>query len=293
MNNVQKNRIEGLSLEEKKKLLQEILKERKVQPSAESWPLTTAQQSLFFLNRLNLSDGSYNTGFALNLNFNVDKEALVNSINQIYARHKLLSVKFRQGEAVPECFLEGSSPNLQTIDLKGYSEKEGHAIINTKHKMPFDLEKGPVVRCFLFIRDDHRYVFLFSIHHIVYDNGCTNLLLKELIHFYLESTGHQSPVQVNPSPQSFIHFVNQEKKNLNSESGAENKRFWKREMDKLESIVKLKDYNDSLSPLSNIGDSAEIFIEKALCLKLKTCATSESVTVFSWLFAVYKLVMHS
>jgi hypothetical protein len=90
--NGQIKQIEGLSLEEKRKLLAELVQQQASEPKRA--PLSFAQERLWFLTQLEPENPAYNLPFALRLSGDLNVAALEKSINAIVARHETLRTKF-------------------------------------------------------------------------------------------------------------------------------------------------------------------------------------------------------
>jgi hypothetical protein len=94
--NGQIKQIEGLSLEEKRKLLAELVQQQASEPKRA--PLSFAQERLWFLTQLEPENPAYNLPFALRLSGDLNVAALEKSINAIVARHETRSNRFGRRE---------------------------------------------------------------------------------------------------------------------------------------------------------------------------------------------------
>ena len=92
--NGQIKQLDGLSLEEKRKLLADLLQQQAAEPKRA--PLSFAQERLWFLTQLEPENPSYNLPFALRLDGDLDQAALEKSIDAIIARHETLRTKSRR-----------------------------------------------------------------------------------------------------------------------------------------------------------------------------------------------------
>src|SRR6185436_5511609 len=90
--NSQIKQINGLSVEEKKRLLADLLQRQQL--DQQRIPLSFAQERLWFLTQLEPENPSYNVPVALRLSGDLNVVALENSINAIVSRHETLRTKF-------------------------------------------------------------------------------------------------------------------------------------------------------------------------------------------------------
>ncbi|HKN84660.1 MAG TPA: condensation domain-containing protein, partial [Pyrinomonadaceae bacterium] len=90
--NAEIKQMDGLSVDEKRKLLADLLRQQNLEPR--KFPLSFAQERLWFLAQLEPANPSYNIPFALRLSGDLDVATLERSINTIVARHETLRTKF-------------------------------------------------------------------------------------------------------------------------------------------------------------------------------------------------------
>src|SRR2546423_15065690 len=97
--NGQTKQINGLSLEEKRRLLAELLQQRPSEPKR--FPLSFAQERLWFLTELDPDNPSYNVPVALRLTGDLDVAGRGKRINSPPARPEKHRTKFspRRGGA--------------------------------------------------------------------------------------------------------------------------------------------------------------------------------------------------
>src|SRR5436190_16000829 len=114
--NGQIKQINGLSVEEKRRLLAELLQRQALEPKR--LPLSFAQERLWFLAELDPENPSYNVPVALRLTGKLDVAALEKSINAIVERHETLRTTFAAVDGEPFQFVSGgATTTLELIDL--------------------------------------------------------------------------------------------------------------------------------------------------------------------------------
>src|SRR5436853_1582086 len=119
--------------EQKHKLLEYLLDEEEVHlPNAEEmttagdgyqFPLSFAQQRLWFLDQLEPGSPTYNIPLAIRLSGELDVQALERSLNEIVRRHEVLRTRFVAVEGKPtQEILGGLSLPLIVTDLRRLPE---------------------------------------------------------------------------------------------------------------------------------------------------------------------------
>ena len=163
-----------------------------IRPRRESlgdFPLSYAQQRLWFLDQLEPGNPFYNVPGAFRLAGSLDEAALARALSGIVRRHEILHTTFpaiagrpvqRVGPPVPV--------PLPSIDLSGLPEADRHAAVWTciaaEVQRSFDLAAGPPIRFLLLRLAPTERVLAFTLHHIVSDGWSMRILVRELAAFY-------------------------------------------------------------------------------------------------------------
>ncbi|WP_224791605.1 condensation domain-containing protein, partial [Pseudomonas aeruginosa] len=143
-----------------------------------------AQQRQWFLWQLEPDSAAYHIPAALRLRGELDVEALKRSFAALVERHEGLRTTFRQegGETLQVVHdrlpLEIREQSLGTAD-----EAVLMARIEEEVRVPFDLERGPLLRVLLLRLSAEEQVLVVTLHHIVSDGWSTPIMVEELMQF--------------------------------------------------------------------------------------------------------------
>ncbi|HWM94490.1 MAG TPA: amino acid adenylation domain-containing protein [Thermoanaerobaculia bacterium] len=144
-------------------------------------PLTTPQQRLWFLHRLDPDSPAYNMpGLA---RVSGDPASLRASLSAVVARHEALRTTF-PGEEPWQEIAPPAPVELPVVDLSGLPDPAGEArrLASEEARRPFDLARGPLIRTFLLSlranREENR--LLVNLHHIVADGWSLEILAREV-----------------------------------------------------------------------------------------------------------------
>ena len=181
--NGQLKQLDGLSLEEKRKLLADLLQQQASEPKRV--PLSFAQERLWFLTQLEPENPSYNLPFALRLSGDLDIAALEKSIEAIIARHETLRTKFVAIDGEPFQFVSPKAPaTFEILDLRTFDEDkvelELKRLMTTVAERPFDLATDYPMRASLLKLADDDHVLLVTMHHIISDAWSVSIFTHEL-----------------------------------------------------------------------------------------------------------------
>ncbi|HEY6217145.1 MAG TPA: condensation domain-containing protein, partial [Pyrinomonadaceae bacterium] len=284
--------IDGLSVEEKRRLLADLLRQQSFEPKP--FHLSFAQERLWFLTTMHPEDASYNLPVAFRISGDLDVPTLEKSINGIVARHETLRTTFSDVDGEPFQFV---SPNetstLEFIDLTSSRnvdvDVECKRLTSMKAEQPFDLARDRPLRVSL-IRlapDDH--VLLLTMHHIVSDAWSVGILIRELSSFYKAfSTG--SVPSLPDLPIQYRDFAAWQRDLLQGESLKQQVAYWAAQ---LTGAAKLDLPTDHVRPSvrTSRGTHLTFNLDSDLTKRLKDITQTEGVTLFMTLLAAFKVLL--
>ena len=119
--------------------------------TATRFPLSYAQQRLWFLDQLMPGQGLYNMPTVLHLTGELDVAALARTFAELVRRHEALRTSFTSRQGRPEQVVHAPSPwRLPVVDLHGLpaaaQEAEALRLARQESVRPFDLERAPLLR---------------------------------------------------------------------------------------------------------------------------------------------------
>ncbi|MFH1058252.1 MAG: condensation domain-containing protein, partial [Pseudomonadota bacterium] len=155
------------------------------EPGPQTVPLSSQQERMWFLNRLEGGADGYMDIGAFRLQGPLDLAALARSLTWLVARHPVLRTVFRDGPAGPEQVIQPAGPaDLTVTELAGLDQAARQAAIQEtlvrEGGRALDLAQGPVARFGLlrFAPEDHALIIL--PHHAAWDGWSTGVFLREL-----------------------------------------------------------------------------------------------------------------
>ena len=279
---------------EKRKLLEQKLKQKG--SKFNSFPLSFAQQRLWFLDQLEPGNPAYNIPAAFRLIGTLNHEALEKSLNEIVNRHEILRTTFTavSGKAV-QIIDKKSKILLEKITLKDSDASAREAqikqIISKKIKHRFNLTKGPLGFISLITIKENEHILLMVMHHIISDGWSMGIIIAEFGALYQAYVNNQQPNLPKLKIQ-YADFAQWQHKWLSGERLNKQLSFWKKQLGTNPPILKLP--TDYLRPaiLSNKGKSANILLPEALLKKIQDFSRTESVTTFMTFLAVFQALLY-
>ncbi|MEU4403878.1 amino acid adenylation domain-containing protein [Streptosporangium sp. NPDC023963] len=150
-------------------------------------PLSFGQERLWFLNRLDPDDASYNMCLVRRLRGPLDREALAGALAGTVARHESLRTRFPEVDGVPVVVVDPPGPvTVEEADAAG--EAGALELVAALTNAPFELGARPPLRVTLIrvAEDDH--VLCVVLHHILGDGWSLNLIFDEVSRLYSGAT---------------------------------------------------------------------------------------------------------
>ena len=169
-------------------------------------PLSFSQQRLWFMDQLQPLNPFYNVVAAVRLTGALDVEALRRACDEIARRHEALRTVFAlQGEDPVQVVQPPVSLELPLDDLRSFSGEEGRAEavrrVSADANRPFDLGRGPLVRCRLLRLGEEEHVMTLVLHHIIADGWSIGVFVREVVLLY-QSYSEGRPLLCPSSPCS-------------------------------------------------------------------------------------------
>ncbi len=259
-----------------------------------SLPLSYAQHRLWFIDRLEPQSAAYNVSLALRFFGILDRAALQKSVDEIVCRHEVLRTRFLERDGVPvQEITQHSSLSVEMVDLRkfGIAERENEVRRRTEAetKMPFDLERGPLLRMKLLQTGEQEHVLLLSMHHIVSDEWSLGIMVEEFTALYAAyAAGRESPL-----PELELQYGDYsvwQREWMQGEVRNEQLEYWRKQ------LAGLKPLNlaSGLSPAvrSHHGTWKMFELPEDVASEIKALALREGVTLYMMLLAVLQVLLH-
>jgi aspartate racemase len=261
------------------------------------FPLSFAQQRLWFLDQLEPGSPLYNTPHAFRMSGILDVQALQQTFEAIVSRHESLRTTFSDVEGVPmQCIAEKGAISLPVIDLTSLPEadREGEAqrLAAEEFRRPFNLAQGPLLRLNLLRLSDKEHILLLTLHHIVTDGWSMGILVQEMATIY-EAFSHGTVPSLPELPIQYADFAEWQRKWLEGEMLESQISYWKEQLGGKLPIVELPTDHPRPAFQTYRGKKKTRVLPKTLHEALKALSHREGVTLFMTLLAAFQTLLHS
>ncbi|HET9917757.1 MAG TPA: amino acid adenylation domain-containing protein [Candidatus Binatia bacterium] len=260
-----------------------------------AFPLSFAQQRLWFLQRLYPDSSTYNIPTALRLRGELDIKALQQSIDHLIERHEVLRTTFaiREGEAVqivhPTLPVSIAKTDLGNIEASR-REETLLGLIQFDARLPFDLERGPLLRVKLIQIADDEHVLVLNLHHIVSDGWSMDVIFRELSVIYQACRSGQ-PHALPELPIQYADYSVWQRNWLQGANLDQQLSYWRKQLDGL-STLQLPTDHPRPPAQTYRGSSQSMELSAELSQALKGLSQREGVTLYMTLLAAFQTLLY-
>jgi amino acid adenylation domain-containing protein/non-ribosomal peptide synthase protein (TIGR01720 family) len=204
---------------------------------AHSFPLSFAQQRLWFLEQFEPDTSLYNIPEALRISGRLQRAALRQTLDRLVARHETLRTTFVAIDGEPMQVIGEPQPvNMPLVDLRDLPEPgreiEAMRLVKEEGARPFDLAAGPLLRVTLLQLAEEEYILLLSMHHIISDGWSKGVLMRELTTLYQALIGNPDSAAtcLPPLPIQYADFAVWQRQWLQGKTLEEQVSYWKQQL---------------------------------------------------------------
>jgi amino acid adenylation domain-containing protein len=260
-----------------------------------TWPLSFAQQRLWFLEQYKPGKALYNIPVALEITGSLDINALQWSIRQTALRHEALRTTFLSKEGLAfQCVWDDVPAVLEMRQLPApYSDSTDTEILEIAQRefqRPFDLAKGPLFRALLLRASENRSVLLFTIHHIVSDAWSWKVIAHDIGHYYTEYFC-KPPTPLPELPLQYVDFACWQLESTTNNSHGKHLEYWRTELRGAPFFLDLPADLPRPSEQVHCGDEFSFQLPAELSQRLRAFCQRRRATVFMSMISVFGLLL--
>ncbi|HVT16281.1 MAG TPA: amino acid adenylation domain-containing protein [Thermoanaerobaculia bacterium] len=259
------------------------------------FPLSFAQQRLWFLDQLEPGQGWYNMPLFLRLRGPLALPALRRAFHDVERRHEVLRTTFTlAGEQAAQAIAPPRGLALPLANLAGLptpaATAELERLLAAAAARPFDLARGPLCRALLLRLGERDHALLLALHHIVCDGWSLGVLVRELAALYgAHASGRPSPLP--PLPIQYADFAVWQRQSLAGEALARQLAYWKRQLTASPPLIELPTDRPRPALQSLRGRTLPLPLPGGLWSGVQTLARGLEATPFMVLLAVFKALL--
>jgi amino acid adenylation domain-containing protein len=260
-----------------------------------SFPVSFAQQRVWFLHHLEPTIASYNLPVAVRLTGPLDVGTLEESLNEVVRRHDSLRTSFPVWEGRPvQVIGPVGQADLREIDLTDFPpearETEAARLASGEANLPFDLAQGPLFRAKLLRLCEEEHVLIVTMHHIVSDGWSVGILMRELAALY-EAFRLGRPSPLPELPIQYADYSLWQQDWLRGDVLQAELDYWKSRLDGIPALIEVATDRPRSAVRSLRGASLSAILPPGLLERLKALSRSENSTLFMTLLAAFQVLL--
>jgi len=258
--------------------------------TADNFPLSFAQQRLWFLSQLQQDSAVYNLAGGVRMEGALSVTALERALDEIVRRHESLRTTIRQIESEPVQILKSPHKfSLSQIDLRDVPETkreaEAQSLLTHEARKPFNIEQGPLFRATLMLLSEREHILLLTMHHIISDGWSIGILVRELIELY------DRPARLPELSVQYVDFAAWQREWLQGELLDKQVSYWTENLAGAPSLLELPTDRPRPPTPTYRGARYPVVIPQELTQSLKQLSEQHNVTLFMTLLAAFQVLL--
>ncbi len=261
----------------------------------ETYPLSFAQQRIWFLEQLFPNKCVYHIPIIVRLKGNLNVAAITAAIDKVVEAHSILSVVFSEQGGVPyQKVLENNHIVLNVSNLKKISKSKKEELLQNELKSlansKFDFTK-PLFRANLFMVEEDDSILAMTLHHIVGDALSVEIILNDLALFYNSYQKTDEALSQGPT-FSYMDFIVWQKSWLKDEHLEQQLLYWKNKLANLPGFFRLPFAKQRPLKPSHEGRYYSFSLKEETVQNLKALGAERQATLFMVLLSGFKVLLN-
>ncbi|MEH1937180.1 MAG: amino acid adenylation domain-containing protein [Nostoc sp.] len=258
--------------------------------------LSFAQQRLWLLAQLQGSSASYNMPMALQLDGNLNIDALHSSLAYLLNRHDSLRMHFLAVAGQPQIAIKNLD-DIEVLKVQDWRNLDEHPqsptiqhFLDAHVQEPFDLNTGPLFKTKLVQLKEQKYVLLINMHHIISDGWSMGVFVRELRQVYTAFAQGKTP-NLAPLPIKYSDYANWQRNWLQGEVLETQINYWKNQLKDAPPLLELPTDYPRPALQSYRGDRSGYSLSPDLTLAIKTLSQQQGASLFMTLLAAFSILL--
>jgi Condensation domain/Phosphopantetheine attachment site len=249
------------------------------------FPVSFAQQRLWFLEQLAPGEPTYNMPCGFWLDGPLDARALQRAMDAMVARHAALRTSIVACDGVPEQVIaDAGAVPIEHIELppgldEGERTRRAESIAGDLARKPFDLATAPLIRMALIVAGADRHLLVLVMHHSISDGPSVKILISELSAVYRAETAGV-PASLPPLLMDYGDYAVWQQDLMRGEELDRQLSYWREQLRGAPRLLTLPTGRPRPARQSARGGMATICVDAATTQRLAVVAHGGKATMF-------------
>ena len=250
-------------------------------PSGKHYPVSPAQNRLFIVGQIENIGITYNIPVVMRIEGNLDPDRLSKAIGKMTERHEILRTSFAVSNGEP---VQVVHPKVRMKRIFLETDEAGIDKAIRDFIRPFDLEKPPLFRAGLIRISENRHLFIFDVHHIIFDGWSAGVFMDELWDLY-------EGKKLLPRKLQYRDYAAWQLKVLQGEVIRKQEKYWLDIFRTTIPVLNMETVYPRGSSISFGGARLHITIGEAVVSRLREIAREQDATLFMLLLSAYSILL--
>ncbi|NEP12735.1 MAG: amino acid adenylation domain-containing protein, partial [Symploca sp. SIO2C1] len=260
------------------------------------YPLSFAQERLWFLQQMEPESTAYNMTSALRLQGNLDLAALEQTIQGIQARHEVLRTTIEEIDGtVVQAISSVTGLIAPLVDLTALSPAEQTAEVKRRAMVEettcFDLAQEILIRVQLLRLSPSEHILLLTLHHIITDAWSIGVIVQEISVFY-PAYAQGKPAVLPELPIQYGDFADWQREWLAGAVLDKRLDYWTHQLAGAPNLLELPTDHPRPAIQTFRGRKVIFTLDPILTERLKQLAQQQEVTLFMLLLAAFGTLLY-
>jgi amino acid adenylation domain-containing protein len=265
-------------------------------PVQTDYELSSAQHRLWILSQFEESSVAYHMTNVYQFEGSLDIAALEYAFDRLIDRHEILRTVFRanqQGNVrqfIYPSAEKGFKITVTDISNEVLPGEKAEQLLAEEAARPFDLAAGPLLRASLLRLSDSKWVFAFTMHHIISDGWSMNNLLNELLLFY---KGCSTGTKEYPAPLAIQYkdYAAWQQEQLKGDDFEAHKSYWLQQLEGELPVMQLSGARPRMAMKTYNGGIISNKIQPDLYQDFASLVKQKGATLFMGLHAAVRALL--
>lgn len=264
---------------------------------ATKYPLSSAQRRLWIIDRFEGSSASFNMPFTRTLSEDINIEFFKQAVIDTIERHEILRTVFVEDEVgeVWQKILSLQELNF-TIDIVDFSEEEDSRLkvneyIKKDASLPFDLEKGPLIRVAVLRVSKNELQLYYNMHHIISDGWSLEVAANDIMAFYKAYINGAEP-EISELKIQYKDYASWQISQLKTEELIASKKYWEKSLSGEIPLLNLPSTKTRPVLKTYNGNSLRSYISKDITGALKSITRANGGSLYMGIMAALNVLLY-
>jgi amino acid adenylation domain-containing protein len=261
-----------------------------------TFPLSFAQEQVWFINQLNGYTIAYHAQATIRFSGILDQRALERSFTAIIERHEIFRTTFPTVNSRPVQIIHPAQPvQIPVISLEELPPEDREqaiaGILREELARPFDLSTLPLIRPVLLRIHAHEHLLVYIEHHMVHDGWSFGIFLRELLAFYQAFCAGQTLCLPAP-PVRFADFAAWQRQWMATEEASAQLNYWQQRLADVPHVLSLPTDHPRPSTQSLRGAALRVELAPGVYSALKRLSHETGTTLFMTMLAAFQTLLY-